>query len=194
MPPKPIALGQGAGEGLCGKAALGDVDDRRHDLLRGPDGDGINDEFRNAVAYERGPSDKMIKLFPEGDKGKRGTSSVINLDAGGYKSYIMALDANQIVNAYRALEGEALFSLNIRNFIGNTGTNKKIIETAKDTPSSFFLFNNGISCLCNKLDSHPDRLEVTGLQVINGAQTVKALVNIVKPRSLRAPNGRLESF
>jgi hypothetical protein len=139
----------------------------------------LNDEFRNAVAYERGPSDKMIKLFPEGDKGKRGTSSVIDLDASGYKSYIMALDANQIVNAYRALEGEALFSLNIRNFIGNTGTNKKIIETAKDTPSSFFLFNNGISCLCNKLDSYPDRLEVTGLQVINGAQTVKALVNIV---------------
>jgi hypothetical protein len=91
----------------------------------------------------------------------------------------MALDANQIVNAYRALEGEALFSLNIRNFIGNTGTNKKIIETAKDTPDSFFLFNNGISCLCNKLDPYPDRLEVTGLQVINGAQTVKALVNIV---------------
>ena len=139
----------------------------------------LNDEFRNAVAYERGPSEKLIKLFPEGDKGKRGTSSVINLDASGYQSYIMALDANQIVNAYRALEGEALFSLNIRNFIGNTGTNKKIIETAKDKPASFFLFNNGISCLCNKLNSYPDRLEVTGLQVINGAQTVKALVNVV---------------
>ena len=139
----------------------------------------LNDEFRNAVAYERGPSEKLIKLFPEGDKGKRGTSSVISLDASGYQSYIMALDANQIVNAYRALEGEALFSLNIRNFIGNTGTNKKIIETAKEAPGSFFLFNNGISCLCNKLDSYPDRLEVTGLQVINGAQTVKALVNVV---------------
>jgi hypothetical protein len=139
----------------------------------------LNDEFRNAVAYERGPSERLIKLFPEGDKGKRGTSSVVSLDAGGYRSYIMALDANQIVNAYRALEGEALFSLNIRNFIGNTGTNKKIIETAKQIPDSFFLFNNGISCLCNKLDSYPDRLEVTGLQVINGAQTVKALVNVV---------------
>jgi AIPR protein len=139
----------------------------------------LNDEFRNAVAYERGPSEKMIKLFPEGDKGKRGTSSVIRTDASGYQSYIMALDANQIVNAYRALEGEALFSLNIRNFIGNTSTNKKIIDTAKDKPDSFFLFNNGISCLCNKLESHPDRLEVTGLQVINGAQTVKALVNVV---------------
>jgi hypothetical protein len=139
----------------------------------------LNDEFRNAVAYERGPSEKLIKLFPEGDKGKRGTSSVIGLDASGYRSYIMALDANQIVNAYRASEGEALFSLNIRNFIGNTGTNKKIIETAKEAPTSFFLFNNGISCLCNKLDAYPDRLEVTGLQVINGAQTVKALVNVV---------------
>jgi hypothetical protein len=158
-------------------ASLPDLADRCEWLFI--DESKLNDDFRNAVAYERGPSDKMIKLFPEGDKGKRGTSSVISLDASGYHSYIMALDANQIVNAYRALEGEALFSLNIRNFIGNTGTNKKIIETAKETPSSFFLFNNGISCLCNKLDSHPDRLEVTGLQVINGAQTVKALVNVV---------------
>jgi hypothetical protein len=49
----------------------------------------------------------------------------------------MALDANQIVNAYRQLDREQLFSLNIRNFIGNTVTNRRIIQTAINSPESF---------------------------------------------------------
>ena len=52
--------------------------------------------------------------------------------------------------------------------------------TARKNPLSFFLFNNGISCLCTSLKDHKDRIEVTGLQVINGAQTVKALVNVAR--------------
>lgn len=85
-----------------------------------------------------------------------------------------------MVNAYQQLDREQLFSLNIRNFIGNTATNRKVIETATRSPESFFLFNNGISCLCTRLIEHDDRIGVTGLQVINGAQTVKALVNSVR--------------
>ncbi len=90
------------------------------------------------------------------------------------------LDAKQIINAYKSLGSESIFSLNIRNFIGNTVTNKRIMRTAKENPLSFFLFNNGISCLCTSLKDHADRIEVTGLQVINGAQTVKALVNVAR--------------
>jgi hypothetical protein len=144
----------------------------------------LNEEYRSAIAYERGPSDKTVTLFPEGDRGSRGTSSIISLDAGQYRSVIMALDAKQIVNAYRHLGGESIFSLNIRNFIGNTITNKRIVKTATEAPTSFFLFNNGISCLCTALSDKKDRVEVTGLQVINGAQTVKALVNVSRgPRT-----------
>jgi hypothetical protein len=140
----------------------------------------LNEEYRTAIAYERGPSEKTISLYPEGVKGQRGASSIVSLNAGPYRSFIMALDANQIVNAYRQLDREQLFTLNIRNFIGNTVTNRKIIETASESPDSFFLFNNGIYCLCTTLVDHNDRIDVTGLQVINGAQTVKALVNAVR--------------
>jgi hypothetical protein len=45
----------------------------------------------------------------------------------------MALDARQIIGAYEALGRDALFSLNIRNFIGNTATNKEIVITARKT-------------------------------------------------------------
>jgi hypothetical protein len=73
---------------------------------------------------------------------------------------------------------DSLFTLNIRNFIGNTRTNKDIKQTAVDWGELFFLFNNGISCLAKKatIAEGGNVLVTQGLQVINGAQTVKALV------------------
>lgn len=149
----------------------------------------LNEEYRSAISYEKGPSGKVVTLFPVGEKGSRGASSVVSVQAGPYRSYMMALDANQIVNAYHQLDREQLFSLNIRNFIGNTVTNRRIIDTATTKSESFFLFNNGISCLCSYIDPKPDKILVTGLQVINGAQTVKALVN-----AARAQKGKPASW
>ena len=142
----------------------------------------LNEALRSALALELGSTDTKRVLYPTGMKGKRGISSVIEVKAGDYRSFIMALDARQIIGAYEALKRDALFSLNIRNFIGNTATNKEIVITARTDPDKFFLFNNGISCVCTKLEMHEDKIEVSGLQVINGAQTVKALVNAGRKR------------
>jgi len=136
----------------------------------------LNVELRGARNLQRGASGKATKLFPVGTKGRRG-ASVIEVKAGNYRSFITALDARQLVKSYEELDKDALFSLNIRNFIGNTNTNKAIIKTAEDNAENFFLYNNGISCLATKVTPSDEFLEVTGLQVINGAQTVKALVN-----------------
>ena len=92
----------------------------------------------------------------------------------------MTLDAKQLVNAYRALGRDAIFSLNIRNYIGKKGTNKKIFETARDDPENFYMFNNGISCLATKVTLTGNDVEVVGLQVINGAQTIRSLVHVGK--------------
>ena len=135
----------------------------------------LNEELRSAHALAGQISDKSIVLYPVGQKGNRG-NSIIEIVAGEHRSFILALDARQMVRAYQELSRDALFSLNIRNYIGNTSTNAAIITSAQQRPDQFFLFNNGISCLCNKLTAHDDRIEVSGLQVINGAQTVKALV------------------
>ena len=140
----------------------------------------LNQELRNAINLQRGVSSAPIKLFPLGQKGMRGADSVIEVEAGGYRSFIMALDSTQIVRCYQHFGGDALFSLNIRNFIGNTNTNREIITSAQDNPNSFFLYNNGISCLATSVEFGDGCLEVEGLQVINGAQTVKALVHVAK--------------
>lgn len=137
----------------------------------------LNVELRSARNIQRGASDKAIKLYPKGPKGRRG-ASVVEVQAGNYRSFIMALDARQLIKGYEELDKDALFSLNIRNFIGNTNTNKAIIATAKTHPDDFFLYNNGIACLATKVAQTDEYLEVSGLQVINGAQTVKALVNL----------------
>src|SRR5262249_39931559 len=106
------------------------------------DEQGLNEELRSAFAIDAGPLERRHALYPVGQKRKRGGPSIVEMDAGEFRSTIMALDAQQIVGAYRALGRDSLFSLNIRNFIGNTATNKKIVETARSNPDKFFLFNN----------------------------------------------------
>jgi len=146
----------------------------------------LNVALRNARSFQVGVTDKRFELFPEGSKGQRGTS-VIAVDTGGHKSYVMTLSASQLVNAYRALGQDAIFSLNIRNFIGNTRTNAEIIKTAIEAPENFYLFNNGISCLATKVTVTEKSVEAVGLQVINGAQTVKSLVHVSKKWSAQIP-------
>jgi AIPR protein len=140
----------------------------------------LNQLLRTARDIHKGISKETVKLYPVGEKGRRGASSVIEATAGDYASYIMTLDARQINKAYQALGTDAIFSLNIRNYIGNTSTNKNIIDSAEKDPAQFFIYNNGISCLATNVALHEESIEVTGLQVINGAQTVKALVHVAK--------------
>ena len=139
----------------------------------------INVELRNARSVAAGISAKPFSLHPMGAKGQRG-HSVISVSAGKQKSYVMTLDANQLVNAYKALGQDAIFSLNIRNYVGKTRTNKQIVETARRDPENFYMFNNGISCLATKVTVTDNAVEVIGLQVINGAQTIRSLVHVGK--------------
>ena len=139
----------------------------------------INVALRNAQSLAAGISDKPFTLYPKGAKNQRG-QSVISIAAGNHNSYVMTLDANQLVNAYKALGQDAIFSLNIRNFVGKTRTNKQIVETARNDPENFYMFNNGISCLATRVNVTENAVEVIGLQVINGAQTVRSLAHVGK--------------
>jgi len=142
----------------------------------------IDAEYDSALSITKGPTDSVLSLYPPGIRNQRG-KSFIEVDAGKYKSYIMALSATSLVDAYNRLNKDAIFSLNIRNYIGKTRANKEIREASINEADKFFLFNNGISCLCTKLVPHDDRIDVTGLQIINGAQTVKTLVQVSRNRS-----------
>ena len=94
----------------------------------------------------------------------------------GRISYIGYVKAAQLRNLY-ARHRYRLFAQNIRNYIGDTSTNKGIVETALNEPAEFFFYNNGIAAVATKIEEAADRrsLRLERFSVINGAQTVRSL-------------------
>lgn len=133
----------------------------------------LTDEIRHIAAFAKGVTGSY-QIYAHGPRAKR--SPIVELVAGDYRSCILVVAAPQILEVYKNAK-DALFTLNIRNYIGATATNKAIIETSRTRPSDFFYFNNGISCVATKLEVAADGTSLTAenLQVINGAQTIKAL-------------------
>ena len=135
---------------------------------------GLNTSFRNALLFSTGIPDECT-LVAAGETGHR--ASVAQIVASDRTTYILPVGAKQLVDLYNRFR-DSLFTLNIRNFIGNTITNRKMISTATDESAMFFLYNNGISCLAThvRVAETGDRLSAEGIQIINGAQTVRSLV------------------
>ena len=80
--------------------------------------------------------------------------------------------------------GFHLFAQNIRNPLPESNYNQKIVETMTHKPGSFWYFNNGISAITRILPKGiartATRISITGLQVINGAQTVYSIYRAYK--------------
>jgi hypothetical protein len=145
----------------------------------------LNIQLRNALSIGSGISDDPFEIsaYQSQTHGRQ----ILEAQIDGRKQCVMAVEANQLINLHNKFR-DRLFNLNIRNFIGNTDQNKKIGKTIKKDPSNFFFFNNGISCLSKGLDiDHKlGKVTVRGLQIINGAQTVKSLV-LNKPEGSEIP-------
>ncbi|WP_328697267.1 AIPR family protein [Streptomyces sp. NBC_00342] len=102
-----------------------------------------------------------------------------------YLSYEGIVQAEEI--ATWAEHGNELFARNIRNPLGLTPINKELVDTLTDEPSHFWYFNNGITVLCDSVDAvpvsqkfperHPVRLTSHGASVVNGAQTVRSVID-----------------
>jgi len=107
---------------------------------------------------------------------KTGRSPIIEVVEENYLSAIMVIDSEQIARICRQHKIK-LFDFNIRNYIGESRKNKKILSTAKEEPDNFFLFNNGVSAICEDytINKDGDSITASKFSVINGAQTVRIL-------------------
>ena len=78
-----------------------------------------------------------------------------------------------ILQAHKA----SLFTMNIRDYVGDSKTNKQIIKTALTDPSNFEYFNNGVTAVAGKIipDLENSTLTCEKMSIINGAQTVRSL-------------------
>lgn len=136
----------------------------------------LTDELRNAKSLSAGiPGDS--ELVAAGKRGRR--SPIIELEHEEFPSCVIVVEAPQLIQLYQRYR-DALFTLNIRNYLGNTATNKLLMQTLKQEPGHFFYYNNGISCLAETIQVEGDRVIATGLQVINGAQTIRSLAKASK--------------
>ena len=91
-----------------------------------------------------------------------------------------------------------IFDMNIREYLGNKGVNKKIYETLLDPEDrkNFFYYNNGITMICDKMSSVKTHsfgnninavFNVKNPQIVNGCQTVNSIYEALKnvdPREL----------
>ncbi len=79
-----------------------------------------------------------------------------------------------------------IFDQNIREYLGNNKINKNIYKTLldEDERKNFFYYNNGITVICDKMDSVKTRstgnnlnayFRIKNPQIVNGCQTVNSI-------------------
>ena len=95
-------------------------------------------------------------------------------------AYQGTVPASNVAEWYQA-HHDKLYSQNLRNFLGTTRVNSGMLKTFADEPENFWLFNNGVTVLCEELEEswpgrhrpdEPVHLQLSGVSVVNGAQTV----------------------
>ena len=97
---------------------------------------------------------------------------------GAHNSYTFLVRPKAIYDLFEKY-GFKLFFNNIRNPLIESGYNRQILQTLRDAPDVFFYYNNGITAITQQvpkqINGSADKIEIAGLQIINGAQTVYAI-------------------
>jgi hypothetical protein len=74
---------------------------------------------------------------------------------------------------------EGIFASNVRQYLGATKINKKISLTLQREPENFWLYNNGITMVCDKFEPTSSHLRVVTPQIVNGCQTAKTIWEVL---------------
>ncbi len=110
-------------------------------------------------------------------------------------AYQGTVPASNVAEWYQA-HGSRLYQQNLRQSLGTTRVNSGMLGTLVYEPENFWLFNNGVTVLCNQLEEdwpgrrrpdEPVHLRISGVSVVNGAQTVAAA-----HRAIEASPGAVE--
>lgn len=125
--------------------------------------------------------------------------TILNINTDDYKLENV-LDAKYVFtpvsSIFRLYRGSIehnypIFDMNIREYLGNKGVNKKIYETLLDANDrkNFFYYNNGITMICEEMSSIETRpcgyninavFSVKNPQIVNGCQTVNSIYEALK--------------
>lgn len=145
-------------------------------------------EERFAPAVINFDAARIITQLQQGKAYPRVDATVV-LQAPGCRSevrktYIGFIAVADLVHLHQ-VHGRALYAKNIRQHLGlNTDTNTAIRHTLGTMPDQFEHLNNGVTILADKIDPKDNRkagkrLRLTGMSIVNGAQTVASSASFV---------------
>lgn len=114
-------------------------------------------------------------------------------EVGGrkWKAYVTTIPGRFLYKAFRKHRTK-LFSANVREYLGSrrsdANINNGIKQSTQQSPADFWVYNNGLTALVHSYEVQKDRqgfliLTITGLSIVNGAQTTGAIGSISRPPS-----------
>lgn len=105
-------------------------------------------------------------------------SKAMEVEISGNKVVIAAIPLKECIKLPGIKDG-TLFQKNVRQSLGlSNRVNKGIKSTIyAENHKDFFFYHNGITAICNKLNLKGNRLELHGLSVVNGCQSLTTILN-----------------
>ncbi len=98
-------------------------------------------------------------------------------------SAVVAVPLSQM-HDFVAEGGNDLFASNVRQYLGRTKINQEIKRTIQDDPEKFWLYNNGITIVCDDFNVEGTTLRIKSPQIVNGCQTAKTIWEILSKKTL----------
>jgi hypothetical protein len=134
----------------------------------------LNKALREAFSADKEPDRPVSIRFTPNEKNQ----PWIRYESDeGRELYVGQVSGAELSEIYKR-DKYKLFTMNIRDYVGDTGTNRGIADTAKAKPHDFIFFNNGVSAIATEVrqdEGDPCVLHCERFSIINGAQTVRSL-------------------
>lgn len=165
-------------QGLVHIAAIPDLDDRSE--FRYLDNSMLNQEMREAISSADFSSRPIvIDMIPDASE-----NPWCHFEGQDRELYIGEVSGARLADILQTHKA-SLFTMNIRDYVGDSKTNKQMINTALKSPSNFEYFNNGVTAVAGRIVPDLDARTLTceRMSIINGAQTVRSLLLAVRKRS-----------
>ena len=105
------------------------------------------------------------------------------IERAKWRSFLTNVSGIRLSGWYKKYKRK-LFSANQRDYLASINSDKNINNgiknTAKEKPENFWVYNNGISVITNKLiiDEKEKIITIKGLSIINGAQTTGSIGSV----------------
>ncbi len=105
-------------------------------------------------------------------------SKAMEVEISGNKVVVAAIPLKECIKLPGIKDG-TLFQKNVRQSLGlSNRVNKGIKSTIySENHKDFFFYHNGITAICNKLKFKDNVLELHGLSVVNGCQSLTTILN-----------------